>query len=297
MDSNRLRYFLVVFETGSIRRAAELLHMSAAALSKAIKQLEVEAGFKLLVPAGRGIALSDEGKELALKAKPLIEDLAGLSKGLRDRRAHRLKPLIKIGSFEVFTTYFLGPLLRELPADSGLLLREVVPGELERVLLDREIDFGLTFIPIPTNGIEHQQVANIEMGIFGTKAAIIKFSQKPFEEVPFVIPIQPITGSPTKVQGLDGWPDDRVTRLVQHRVTLMESALEICRQGLAVAYFPSFVIGLHNQNVKAPHQLESMAGPKGLGTQRQAVYIARRKSDLEGATFKKLARIIRVTCK
>jgi DNA-binding transcriptional LysR family regulator len=41
MDTNRLRYFLVVCETGSVRKAADLLHVSPAALSKAIKILEL----------------------------------------------------------------------------------------------------------------------------------------------------------------------------------------------------------------------------------------------------------------
>ncbi len=297
MDSNRLRYFITVTETGSLRKAAEILRLSPAALSKAIKQLEEEAGFPLITPLGRGITVTDQGQNLALRAKPLIDGLTGLGKAMRDHFDEKddSLPLLKLGAFEVFTTHFLSPLLEALSDQYSLLLRELIPGEMEKGLIERQIDYGITYIPIPTSGVEHLQVATIEMGIYGVKSLVHKASA--FEEVPFVIPIQPIVGSPNKVQGLDGWPEDKIFRLVRHRVTLMESALEITRQGLAVCYLPNFVARLHNETVKAKYQLEPLPSPKGLPHLRQGVFIARRKSDLEGELFKKLAKALRVVCK
>jgi DNA-binding transcriptional LysR family regulator len=299
MDSNRLRYFAIVNETGSIRRAAELLRLSPAALSKAMKLLEDEVGFALLVPSGRGILVTDEGKELAKRAAPILDGLASLAQDVRLRyedASHSAAPL-RIGSFEVFTTHCIGQLLPAMSYEADVLLREVIPGEMERALLNREVDYGITYLPIATSGVEHLRVASIEMGIFGSTEFEKKFKDKPFDEMPFVVPIEPISGSPNKVQGLDGWPDDRIYRLIRHRVTLLESALEICRKGLAAAYLPSFVVALHNETVKPKHQLQIFPHPPKLGLQKQAVYIAKRKSDLEGEIFKKLARAVRLVCK
>ena len=298
MDSNRLRYFLIVKETGSIRKAAELLHLSPAALSKSVKQLEEECGFPLLIPSGRGIIISYEGKELARMAKPLVEGIDQLASLMREgKTAEQGKTTIRLGSFEVFTTHFLSPLLSALPEPSEILLRELIPGAMEKALVDREIDYGITYIPIPTNSVEHVEVAKIEMGIFCSKEKHAVFSKLPIEALPFAIPIQPISGAPNKVQGLDGWPEDKVSRNAKYRVTLMESALELVRKGSAIAYLPTFIVELHNETVKPKYQLQRLTPPKGLTSQRQGVFLARRRSDAEGDTFKKLAKALRITCK
>lgn len=298
MDSTRLRYFVTVSETASIRKAAELLRLSPAALSKAISILEDEVGFQLCVPLGRGIAITDRGRELATKAKPLLESLSTLAVSVKDQfdvLDDALRP-VRIGTFEVFSTYFLSEFLQNLPSSYSLLLREVVPGELERALVDRHVDFGLTYIPIPTSGIEHQQVSSIEMGVYGTKSLIHSISTKDIGDIPFVIPIQPISGSPNKVQGLDGWPDDKIPRFAKYKVTLMESALEICRQGLAVCYIPTFIARLHNDQMKSKFMLEPLTSNKRLPVGKHGVYIARRKTDEEGEVFKKLAKTLRMSC-
>lgn len=292
MDSNRLKYFLVVSETGSIRKSAELLHLSPAALSKAIKQFEFELGVNLISPSGRGIVITEEGKELARLAKPHVQSLDMLAKGIGRHELTR-KQQLRVGSFEVFTTHFLRGLIPSLPADLSILIRDLVPGEMEKALISNDIDFGITYLPIPTAGIEHQKIATIEMGIFGTADFLKNIS---FDRLPFVVPVSPISGAPNKVQGLDGWPDDRFERMIKYQVTLMESALELCRQGNAVGYFPSVVVTLHNEVVSPKFQLKLLSGFKLPPVQKQAVFLSRRKSDLEGSTHKKLAKGIRMVC-
>lgn len=295
MDSNRLKYFLVVSETGSIRKAAELLYLSPAALSKSIKQFESELGVSLINPSGRGIAITDEGKYLARLARPHVESLELLGKGigLANNLELNNKNLIRVGSFEVFTTHFLGGMIQTLPNETNLLLREVIPGEMEKAILNRDIDYGITYIPIPTAGVDHQKIATIEMGIFGLE----KFVNLEFEELPFVIPFRPIASSPNKVQGLDGWPDDKIPRKVKYQVTLMESGLELCRQGKAVGYFPSFVIDLQNDKVKSKYILSRLTSPRELKIQKQGIFLAKRKSDGESEIHKKIARAIRMVCR
>lgn len=290
MDSDKLRYFITVSETGSLRKASEILRISPAALSKSIKLLEGETGLQLLAPSGRGIVVTEEGKEFARKGKPLVDGMNRLATEVRAGRTESGESL-RLGSFEVFTTYFLGSLVKEIARP--LLLRELIPGDMERKLLEREIDLAITYIPVPTTGVEHDQVTSIEMGIYSASSKLAKL---PFEEIPFAIPVQPIAGSPNKVQGLDGWPDDQIPRNVRYRVTLMESAMELCRRGLAASYLPKFVVELHNRDMKTERELKEIKPPKKLGARKQAVYIARRKTDPEGEMHKKIARILRTCC-
>jgi len=293
MDSNRLRYFIAVAETGSVRKAAELLRLSPAALSKAIKLLERESGLELLVPAGRGIAVTPDGRQLAKRAGPILENLRGLAAQIGGEKA-AASDLIRLGSFEVFTTHSLKPVLKTFPREASLLLREVIPGEMENALLAHEIDVGITYLPIPTAGVDHLKVANVRMGIYARRGA---FERAPFAEIPFAIPVQPLKGTPSKVQGLDGWPDGKVARHIKYQVTLMESALELCRNGLAAAYLPSFVVHYHNQSVRPELRLQERPLPKGIGARHsQGVYIARRKGDPEDHRVRRIARALREAC-
>ncbi len=296
MDSNRLRYFAVVGETGSVRKAAELLRLSPAALSKSIKLLEFELGTKLLVPSGRGIMLTDEGRELLAKSRPLLDSLEQLSSSFRQKKELVINRPFRLASFEVFTTHFLRKILALVDDDREMILRELIPGEMERALLANEVDYAITYIPIPSAGIDHIRVTAISMGIFASKEFVKSHHKLPFNEWPFVIPIQPIVGAPNKVQGLDGWPDDRLPRKVPFKATMLESALEICRQGLAAAYVPSFVVKLHNEIVEPRFRLEEMNSPRGLGSEKQEVYLVKRKSTAEDPTFRKLARALRENC-
>jgi DNA-binding transcriptional LysR family regulator len=289
MDLNRLKYFMAVAETGSIRSAAGLLRISPAALSKAIKVLESELGAKLLLPSGRGIILSQKGQEIARRGQAVLDSVRAL---VEDVNAPASRPCV-IGSFEVFTTYFAGPLLGHELRSSPVVLRELIPGELELALASREVDLGITYVPIPHAEVDHLAVTQIEMAIFGLK----RFTPTPFEALPFVVPVQPLKGAPTKVQGLDGWNENKLRRKIAYQVTLMETAIELCRQGLAVAYLPKFVARLHNEQVKPEYRLVELEAPRGAGAGRHPVYLALRKSDGESPLSKNLARAIRRICK
>lgn len=291
MDMNRLRYFCTVADTGSLRSAAELLHLSPAALSKSIKLLESELDLELLAPAGRGIIITDAGRRLAQRGRHILNEMDALEVSLRQGDSQ--PPVLKIGSFEVFTTYFLGPLMKDYLDEVPVVLHEFVPGLLEQALEQREIDLGVTYIPIPSAALDHVPAGKLRMGLYGLQS---KFSNKPFDELPFAIPVSPITGSPNKVRGLDGWPDDQQRRWVKYRVTLMESALELCRQGLAVGYLPSFVVELHNRTLNPKYRLTSLALPSKMKNTSQDVYVVKRKSDLEGREMRKIAQAIRMIC-
>src|SRR5690606_32521125 len=107
------------------------------------------------------------------------------------------------------------------------------------------------------------------------------------------VPISPVQGTPHKVKGLDGWPDDRLPRKVQFQVELMETALELCRQGQAVAYLPKFIVELHNLQVKAEYSFQALPHPSKFKPAKQGVYLMKRKTDVEQPAFRKIAAVLR----
>ncbi|NKB51728.1 MAG: LysR family transcriptional regulator [Rhizobiaceae bacterium] len=68
MDLRQLQYFLTTLENRSFGRAAEILHVSQPALSKAVKRLEDDLGVKLLERLPRGVAPTLFGDALAAHA-------------------------------------------------------------------------------------------------------------------------------------------------------------------------------------------------------------------------------------
>ncbi len=69
MDLVRLRYFLAAVEYGTIARAAEKLHVTQPALSKAIKRLEADLDVQLLQRLPRGVSPTPYGEILAAHAR------------------------------------------------------------------------------------------------------------------------------------------------------------------------------------------------------------------------------------
>lgn len=285
MDIDRVRYFHVFAETGSLVKASEVLHISQPALSKALKLLEHEVGTSLIEPDGRGLKLTASGVKFKQETQALLQQWMQVPEKLA--RGKSIEPT-KIGSFEVFTTYFLSRLTQFIEMEA-LELHEFGPGHLEKAIANKVIDIGITYVPIPTANIEFTEVTKIEMGVFGLK----KFKNHPVSERPFAVPLSPVEGTPSKVIGLDGWPDHKLQRNIKYRVTMMESALELCRLGLAVAYLPAFVAELHNKNSLLDFKLVELEAPIPQKDRLQSVFLLQEKQNAESMLFKKIARALR----
>ncbi len=75
MELNQLRYFYEAARLEHITQAAENLHVAQPALTKSIRALEEELGVKLFYKSGRRVKLTDYGKFLLEKAKPILGEL------------------------------------------------------------------------------------------------------------------------------------------------------------------------------------------------------------------------------
>jgi DNA-binding transcriptional LysR family regulator len=291
MDMTKLKYFAVVAETGSLRRASELLQISPAALSRAIKQLAVELGAELFVPSGRGIAITDRGKLLQQRAGRLLSEYEAF---VADTcRPDRVSDTLRIGTFEIFSTHFMGWAIDRYLLGRSVLLREMIPGEMESALLNRQIDIGITYIPVPHEGLDYLKVARQEMGIFGRYDT---FKDTPFAELPFCVPLNLVSGAALPVQGLDGWPLSGPSRYVRFQFHLLETALDVSARGHGVLFSPPFVVKRYNELVRDSFQLERLPYPKGTKPVNMEMSLVKRRSSPMSKDIKLLAKAIRECC-
>jgi len=284
METNRLHQFRTIVETGNLRRAADLLGISHSGLSKSMKALERDLGFALFQPSGRGIVISDRGVDFYERSTPFLSELKTLLGATEEKK------FIRIGSFEVFTSFFMGKLLKEYLKDVDVEVHELVPGRLEEALLLNKVDLGITYEPIPRRGIEYVKIKTLAMGAYVLKDT---FHRQNVLEIPFVVPVSPLEGAPSGVKGRDGWPDERFKRNVRFRVDLMTTGLELVRQGLCAIFIPQFVANLYNESLHEKFRLEAIDLPKHMGQIKREIYIVKRESTLENKTIKQVARALR----
>jgi DNA-binding transcriptional LysR family regulator len=287
MEINRVRLFCTICETDNLRKAAEFHGMSPGALSKSMKQLEHELDTKLIIPAGRGLAITDDGREIYTAGQSLIQEYERFLSSTKSSK-HQDRPL-RIGSFEVFTTHFLGHALQSFLPDLEVFASETTPGEIESSLIEHRLDVGITYAPVPHAELDFLKVTNFEFAIFGRRD---RFGKVPFLDLPFAIPITPIRGFPTNIQGLDAWPE-AFPRKIKYRFELLETALDAARKGLAVLFCPEFVIKLQNESLKPEYRLTRLPSPAGMKSVKQHIYLVKRKSSIEDQNIKKLARALR----
>src|SRR6202790_1213873 len=107
LDSDQLRTFIAIVETGSFTRAAEVVHKTQSAVSMQMKRLEERLGKAIFARDGRASKLTEDGDRLLDYARRIIKlnvealaafddaELAGRVRlGLPDDYADRYLPEI-----------------------------------------------------------------------------------------------------------------------------------------------------------------------------------------------------------
>ncbi len=286
METIRLKQFKTVVESGGLLKASELLGISGGGLSKSMRTLEDELGHKLFVQKGRGLELTEAGQRLYERVPEILKTFDSLIdlKGIAHQSALRLV------SFEVFTTYFLSAVVAKSMRDRPVEIREAIPGQMETLISEGHSDLGITYLPIPQAGVEFLKSGKIRMGIYGLKGA---WKGTPIKEIPFVVPITPLQGSPSGVRGLDGWPEHLFERNIQYRVEMMETAIQLCQRGAAVSFLPEFIARSVNHSAVPNLHLSELALPAEIKPVHRDVFLIHRRGGDETKIMRELAKAIR----
>ena len=83
MELRQLRVFQTVARTGSVAAAASQLHLTASALSHALKALETELGVRLFERVGKGLNLNAAGEAFLAQIEPHLRGLSTAPEALR----------------------------------------------------------------------------------------------------------------------------------------------------------------------------------------------------------------------
>lgn len=288
MNTDRILQFCTVVETGSLARAGEILRMTPGALSRSMRKLGDEVSFMVFTQVGRNLVLTDQGKELYEQSKRMLDQFQTAVGQIRKGREKVAE--LRLGSYEIFTTHFMAKLLETEFTKERVLLRELTPGALEEAVLSGEIDYGITYVPMTKDGLEHLKLKSFKSVLLKKRGA---FSGVPVEKLPFAIPLTKLGKNVAEIQSLDGWPISE-PREVKYHFQMLETALLSCRSGLCAVYVPEFLASLVNGKSPASEKLEAVPLPRSMKGASLDLYLVKRMNTPEDGVVKKLARAIRL---
>ena len=108
LDTDQLRSFLAIVDSGSFTKAAERVHKTQSAVSMHIRRLEEQLGCALFVKQGRGARLTAEGERLIEFARRIVQVEAGAMAALSRKG---LRGAARLGIPDDYAEAFLADIL------------------------------------------------------------------------------------------------------------------------------------------------------------------------------------------
>lgn len=133
MKFHQLQALVGAVEHGSIRAAAREMHLTQAALTKALRLLEEEAGVSLLVRQARGVVLTAEGQRLHARAQLVTRQLKLAHDELRQHRGED-EGSLRVGLTPYLMVTALGETFRLFRKRYPRIALRVTEGLVARVL-------------------------------------------------------------------------------------------------------------------------------------------------------------------
>lgn len=165
MNIKDITYFIEVAKERNFTRAANNLHISQPALSKAIKILEYETNTKLIERNTRSFKLTDEGEIFYVNAKKALDiinlEIYKLEDSLIASKKHLtlgLPPVI--GS--VYFTSIVAEFKEEYP-DIEVKILEEGSNNIKDKIEDETIELGVVILPVESNNLVTTPVTDGEV--------------------------------------------------------------------------------------------------------------------------------------
>jgi DNA-binding transcriptional LysR family regulator len=166
MEIRQLRAFIAIAESGTFTAGALRVHVTQAAISMQIRQLENELGTRLFVRAPRRVMLTEAGEKLLIRARQILRDhdaavdelaeLAGAEKGR-----------LRVGSASAMvTTDVLPSLLKGVRKQHQRADISVASGTSEALvqqILGGEIDVAFVSLPVEARGINTERLSQDQL--------------------------------------------------------------------------------------------------------------------------------------
>ena len=243
MDLKQLEYFRHVAELGSFTRAASFLSVVQPALSRQVRQLEVELGQNLFDRNGRGVVLTDAGTRLLEHTRGILTQVGRARQDLEDQlkgdSGH-----VTLGLPPSLGRSVTVPLVKafeqQLPNANLATVEGLSVYILEWLSIGR-VDCALVYNAPASSALDLQHLLDEQLFLVAPKAArgARKMRQAvPLDELgeyPLIIPSRPHAIRMSVENALAG-ADVKIK--VAHEIECIPAIIDLVRQGHGYAVLP-----------------------------------------------------------
>ncbi len=282
MNIRILRQFITVAEEKSITKAAGRIHIEQAPLSLAIKRLEKELGFDLLIRNSKGVQLTEAGKHFLEYAKESVKSI-DLGIAASKHMAEGLMGRVRIG-FVTSASYALLPKIiqsfRKKYPNVDLTLKQMTNEDLIRNLTSENLDFILTRSSLELNGLAFEVLLDeYFVCAIHTSHKLAKnksVNMKDLKNESFIT-LRPYTGG-FYDQLMNLFIEANFKPKIVQEMPQLDAIIGTVGTGLGIGIVPSTLMYLNIPNVK-------YLKLNGI-TSKARIYLAWNQSSLNGATQK-----------
>lgn len=184
LSLERLRNFCLVAERGGIARAAEGDPARQSLISRQIRELETFFGAELTRRKGKGIELTEAGRELARQARAQFQALG-------DFRAScaGLPVEFKIAAGNSILEWLVIPHLADAMTGVALSFLTMRTADIIRSLVDHTADFGIVRKSAVVAPLKFRPLCIIGYSLFVPSKLAKRFPKDPSSELPLAITV------------------------------------------------------------------------------------------------------------
>ena len=197
MDLKQLRALIAIAETGSVTRAAEMLHIVQPAVSRQLRLLEEEMGTTLFDRGQRGMELTAAGEMLVVHAGRVLSEL-DMAKAEIVPDPGAVIGSVTIGFLPSTADLLAAPLVRQLKQKYPRLMISIsvaYAGHLRKRLEDGDVDVALLYDSKPSNLLELKPLLDEPLYLVGpASAGLARDTPVPLQELskhPLILPGHP----------------------------------------------------------------------------------------------------------
>lgn len=250
MDIADLRSFLVIARHANLRAAADELHQTPSALSKALKRLEASLATPVFDRVGKAIRLNTAGERLRERALALVtlaDQTEAEFRGVSLRSHCRLlAPAVLQWGFGATLASRLSARQPQASLAFVTLFEDAALAALVRGEGDLALVTGVALGAALPAGLQTQRLGEIRMQLAAGPGHPLAGSRVvPTAEVlqhDFACPQHSMFCGLERGARADGWRDDRLPRRIRFWLDDLQLLVSLVRSGQALAYLPDFAL-------------------------------------------------------
>jgi DNA-binding transcriptional LysR family regulator len=164
-----MQAFAAVVDAGSFVKAADVLGISKAAVSRHVAELESRLGVRLLQRTTRRLSLTTEGEAFQASCKALLADVDAAEAEITSRSAEATG-LLKVNVPVSFGLLHLAPLWSEFRAFNPRVSLEVTLNDRFVDLIEEGYDLAVRIARLPSSSLVSRQLATARLVLCASPA-------------------------------------------------------------------------------------------------------------------------------